>query len=194
MAPDASRASCAEARCPSPRVGNAANATLLRAVASSRFGSQRQSCDLSFRRLTSAEPAGVRGLRRPCFERRVRRESTARTQREHSENTARTLQEHCKNTARTLRSRTEEHEQQSTARRQRPCEKEISHDRRREIRHDIRHDIPNRSCRSPYLHQLPRSAARAPTDRTQPLPREPCPRAAPSPTVIASSPRRTFCP
>jgi hypothetical protein len=89
MAPGVSRAPCAEARCPSPRVGNAANATSLRVVSPSRFGSRQRACDPSFRRLTPSERAGVRGLRRLWFERR-----------EHCKNTARTLREHCKNTAR----------------------------------------------------------------------------------------------
>jgi hypothetical protein len=84
MAPGVSRAPCAEARCPSPRVGNAANATSLRVVSPSRFGSRQRACDPSFRRLTPSERAGVRGLRRLWFERR-----------EHRKNTARTLQEHC---------------------------------------------------------------------------------------------------
>jgi hypothetical protein len=187
MAPGVSRAPCAEARCPSPRVGNAANATSLRVVSPSRFGSRQRACDPSFRRLTPSERAGVRGLRRLWFERR-----------EHRKNTARTLREHCENTARTLRGCTEEHEEHSeaAARRQRSCKPR--HQSRQattsvKTSHDIsRHRRASRIAPADLRTDPVASIASDPF--AQPLPQDPCPRAAPSPTVIASSLRRTSCP
>jgi hypothetical protein len=198
MAPGVSRAPCAEARCPSPRVGNAAIATSLRVVSPSRFGSRQRACDPSFRRLTPSERAGVRGLRRLWFERREHCENTARTLREHCENTARTLQEHCA----VVRKNTK-----STAKRQPddngPASHDISQDKPRhqsrqattsvKTSHDIsRHRRTSRIAPADLRTDPVASIASDPF--AQPLPQDPCPRAAPSPTVIASSLRRTSCP
>jgi len=187
MAPGVSRAPCAEARCPSPRVGNAANATSLRVVSPSRFGSRQRACDPSFRRLTPSERAGVRGLRRLWFERR-----------EHRKNTARTLQEHCA----VVRKNTK-----STAKRQPddngPASHDISQDKPRhqsrqattsaKTSHDISRHRPTSRIAPADLRTDP-VASIASDPFAQPLPQDPCPRAAPSPTVIASSLRRTSCP